>query len=144
MPISVLLADDNAPLRDAAADALTLVADIQLVASVPDGATALGLAAVHRPDVAIVDVEMPGGGASLVTALLAQQPALRVMCLTGRDDVPTVLAMLAAGATAYVTKSNLEEDLATCVRRCASGALFVMADCAEAVRSRIAALLAQG
>ena len=143
MPISVLLADDNAPLRDAAADALHLAGDVDLVASCPDGTSALALAAEHCPDVAIVDVEMPGGGAELVVALLAQQPGLRVMCLTGRDDVRTVLDMLRAGATAYVAKSSLEEDLATCVRRCAAGDMFVVAHSVDGVRSRLAHLLAE-
>ena len=56
------------------------------------------------------------------------------MCLSARDDPDTVLAMLAAGAIGYVAKGGLDDDLATWVRRCAGGMLFVIADCAPACR----------
>ena len=80
---------------------------------------------------------MPGGGTALASR---DRPgagrAARIMCVSARDDAETALAMLAAGATAYVAKGALDEDLASCVRRCGEGRLFVIAACAREVRQR--------
>ena len=86
-------------------------------------------------------VLMPGGGPDLAAEIARRWPATRIMCLSARDDADTVLAMLAAGATGYVAKGSLDEDLTTCVRRCAAGMLFVIASCATDVRDRLAELV---
>ncbi|MGZ4594922.1 MAG: response regulator [Actinomycetes bacterium] len=141
MAVRVLLADDNADFLGAVADSLAMCDGVDVVATAPDGDTALRLAMATSPDVAVIDVEMSAGGAALAARLLAQRPGLRVLCLSGRDDEQTVLAMLSAGATGYLVKGSLEEDLGDCIRRCAAGVLFVAAGCADAVRARIAAAL---
>lgn len=142
MRLRVLLADDSSPLLSALQDVLR-AAGHDVVAATPTGEEAVAAAEQHGPDVAVVDVEMPGGGAELVTALLALPSPPRVMVLTARDDVGTVLDMLAAGATGYVAKNGLDEDVEACVRRCAdSNGLFVVAGCADRVRERLAAMWA--
>lgn len=142
MSLRVLLADDSNPLLSALQDVLR-AAGHDVVAATTTGEEAVQAAERHEPDVAVVDVEMPGGGAELVTALLALPSPPQVMVLTARDDVETVLDMLAAGATGYVAKSGLDEDVEACVRRCASGnGLFVVAGCAERVRARVSVLWA--
>ena len=142
MSLRVLLADDSNPLLSALQDVLR-AAGHDVVATATTGEEAIEAAERHRPDVAVVDVEMPGGGAELVTALLALPSPPKVMVLTARDDVETVLDMLAAGATGYVAKDGLDEDVEACVRRCAGGnGLFVIAGCADRVRERLSALRA--
>lgn len=140
MNVRVLLADDSSPFLGAVTEALEMSHDLEVVGAAPDGEQALVLAAQHVPDVAVIDIEMPDGGAGLAARLVAQQPGLRVMALTARDDERTVIDMLAAGCIGYVVKGSLDEDLATCVRRAAAGVLFVVASCADGVRQRIADL----
>lgn len=142
MTVRILLADDNAELVAAAREALSLAPGLAVVATAGTGETALQAAAGHHPDVAVVDVTMPGGGPELVRDLVSMIPGLRVMALTARDDEETVLAMLAAGATGFVSKAVLDEDLATCVRRCGEGMFFVVAGSADRVRERFAHLWA--
>lgn len=142
MSLRVLLADDSSPLLSAMQDVLR-AAGHEVVAATTTGEQAVEAAERHQPDVAVVDVEMPGGGAELVTALRALTAPPRVMVLTARDDVDTVMDMLAAGATGYVAKNGLDEDVEACVRRCAGGnGLFVVAGCADRVRERVAAMWA--
>jgi DNA-binding NarL/FixJ family response regulator len=137
MALHVLLADDNRAFLTAVAETLQSADGIEVVATAHDGDAAVDQARALTPDVAVIDVEMPGGGPELAARLLAAHPGLRVMSLTGRDDEQTVVAMLAAGASGYVVKGSLDEDFAVCVRRCASGTLFVIAGCADGVRARL-------
>ena len=136
MGLRIVLADDNQQMRAAVHDVLAQ-AGLDVIASLGDGAGALAAAIEHRPDVVVMDVEMTGGGPDLAQRLVALSPAPRVMVFSGRDDADTVLRMLAAGATGYVAKGVLGEDLAACVRRCAEGVFFVAADCADRVRARL-------
>lgn len=140
MALRVLLADDNVALLRAITEDLRASPGIEVVGTAYDGAGAAELATSTAPDVAIIDVEMLAGGPELAARLLALRPSLRVLCLTARDDEQTVLRMLAAGATGYVVKGSLDEDLATYVRRAAAGALFVVAGCVDGVRDRIGSL----
>lgn len=137
VPVRTLVADDNAAFLSALRDTLSGAAEIDLVAAVASGREVLAAVGEHRPDVVVLDVQMPGGGPQLAADLLRRDPALRLMCLSARDDADTVLSMLAAGATGYVAKGTVDADLATCVRQCAGGMLFVIAACAGEVRSRI-------
>ncbi len=139
--LRIVVADDNDDLLDAARDVLAAAPDLEVVAAVRTGAEALAAAAEHRPDVILLDVEMPGGGPALAEELSRLHPSVRLMCLSARDEPDTVLAMLAAGCTGYVAKGGLDDDLATCVRRCAAGMLFVIADCAPDVSRRIGVLM---
>jgi DNA-binding NarL/FixJ family response regulator len=140
VPVRVLLADDNPALLAAVADALAMSEGLEVVGTAADGDAAVELAVTTRPDVAVIDVEMPAGGPQLAARLVHRVPGLRVMCLTGRDDERTVLTMLSAGASGYVVKGALEEDLGAYIHRCARGVPFVVACCSEAVRARIATM----
>jgi DNA-binding NarL/FixJ family response regulator len=140
VPVRVLLADDNPNFLLAVGESLAMSDGVHVVGTALDGDAAVALASSTRPDVAVIDVEMPGGGPALAARLVAQVPGMRVMCLTGRDDERTVLTMIMAGATGFLVKGSLEEDLGAYVRRCASGVRFVVAGCSDAVRARIAAL----
>ncbi len=137
MPLRIVVADDNDAFLAAARDVLSTSAGLEVVAAVATGRLVLEACDLHRPDVAVLDVQMPGGGAALAAEIAQRWPSTRIMCLSARDDADTALAMLAAGATAYVAKGALDEDLATCVRRCGEGMLFVIAGCAGDVRRRL-------
>jgi DNA-binding NarL/FixJ family response regulator len=142
--VRILLADDSPELVAAVRDALTAAPGLVVVATVASGDATVAAAEEHAPDVVIVDVEMPGGGPGVARRLRSLVPAPRVMVLSARDDEETVLAMLGAGASAYVAKGALDEDLAACVRRCAQGGRLVVADCAGRVRERLGGLAGAG
>lgn len=141
MTLRIVVADDNDDFLAAAREVLAAAPDLEVVAAVRTGADALAAAAEHRPDLVVLDVEMPGGGPGLAEELSRRHPAVRLMCLSARDDPDTVLAMLGAGCAGYVAKGGLDDDLATWVRRCAAGMLFVIADCAPVVSRRVGALV---
>ncbi len=136
MSLRVLLADDSAVVRAALRDLLTS-AGHQVVAEVTAGSDAVAAAREHAPDVAVVDIDMPGGGADLVRELTGLTRPPRVMAHSAHDDERTVVAVLTAGATGYVVKGLAADDLESCVRRCADGVLFVVARCADQVRGRL-------
>lgn len=138
MVVRTLLADDNLQLLKALSDVLADDPGFEVVAAVTTGGEAALRARDLQPDVAVLDVDMPGGGADLVRDLKALSPALRVLIFSGRDDVDVVVSMLQAGASAFVTKGSLAGDFPTCVRRCAEGAVFVLAGCADEVLDRLA------
>ncbi len=140
MPLRIVVADDNDAFRAATCEVLT-AAGIDVVAEVSAGGPAVVAVEEHRPDVVVLDIRMPGGGPGLVAEIALRRPETRIMCLSARDDADTVLAVLAAGASGFVAKGSLAEELGACVRRCGEGMLFVIASCAGDVRRRIADLV---
>lgn len=134
--IRALLADDNDVLLAALRDSLGDAPDIEVVATASTGDQTLEHARAHAPDVAVLDIGMPGGGAELVQQVCRLDPAPRVLVFSGRDDADTVMSMIAAGATGFVAKGSLGEEFHVCVRRAAAGRFFVVADCADEVRAR--------
>ena len=140
MHLRVVVADDNDAFLAAARDALTAAAGIDVVATVGSGPRVIEACAQHRPDVVVLDVQMPGGGPDLAAEIARQWPATQILCLSAQDDADTVLRMLASGATGYVAKGALDEDLATVVQRAADGWFFVTASCADEVHRRIGEL----
>jgi DNA-binding NarL/FixJ family response regulator len=141
VPLRVLVADNNDAFLAAARDVLTAAPGLDVVAVVTSGQRVLEACDHHRPDVAVLDVQMPGGGPDLAAEIARRWPATRILCLSARDDADTVLAMLASGATGYVAKGALVEDLAAVVQRTVEGGFFVTAGCAPEVRRRIGELV---
>lgn len=136
VPVRVVLADDSTDVLAALRDVLA-AAGHAVMATARTGDETEAAVRAHSPDVVVVDVDMPGGGPDLVRRIVGLEPRTRVMALSAHDDVATVLAMLTAGSTGYVAKGAAQEDVETCVRRCAQGVLFVVADCADQVRGRL-------
>lgn len=131
--IRVLVADDQAMVRGALATVLGLEPDIEVVAQAGDGARALALARETRPDVALLDVRMPGGdGIEVCAELTRSLPGCRVlMCTTfGRPGYLT--RALRAGAGGFVVKDASPEDLVDAVRRVHRGLRVVDPDLAVA------------
>ncbi|MFJ9556330.1 response regulator [Nocardiopsis sp. NPDC101807] len=132
--IRVLVADDQALVRGALATVLDLEADIEVVARAGTGATALAEARRVRPDVAVLDVQMPDGdGIGVCAALVAALPGCRVLMCTTFGRPGYLSRALAAGATGFVVKDASPEDLVDAVRRVHRGLRVV--DPALAVES---------
>ena len=120
--IKLLLVDDQPNVRRALGMRLALEPDLVVVGEVGDGAGALSLAAEQLPDVVVMDVEMPGiDGITATEALLASLPQIRVLISSIHDECRTRERAVAAGATAFVSKTGGGDDLVAAVRR----AMFV-------------------
>ncbi|AEW99587.1 response regulator [Streptantibioticus cattleyicolor] len=121
-PIRVLLADDEALIRHGVRLILRHAEGIDVVAEAADGQEAVDLAAVHHPDVALVDIRMPvRDGLAAIAPLLALDPAPRVVVLTTFGDEPNVLRALREGAAGFLLKDDGPQELITAVRSAAAG-----------------------
>ena len=88
-----------------------------MVAEAADGAQAVSLVAEHRPDVAVLDIQMPGmSGIEATRQIMAQYPAVRVLILTAYDDDPYIFALLHAGANGYILKTADSAELVRALR----------------------------
>ena len=115
--IRILLADDHAVLRTGLRMLISDHRDLEVVGEASDGDEAVRKAAILRPDVALVDISMPGtGGIKAIERIRQAAPATRVLVLT-MHDVPAYLrAALAAGASGYVVKRAADSDLLAAIR----------------------------
>jgi two-component system response regulator DesR len=117
-----MLADDQALVRGALAALLALEPDLEVVAEVGRGDEVVGAAARHRPDVALIDVEMPGmDGIEATRALKAALPGTRVLIVTTFGRPGFLRRALQAGAEGFVVKDTPARQLADAVRRVSSG-----------------------
>jgi two-component system response regulator DesR len=120
--IRLLLADDQALVRGALAALLDLEADLQVVAEVGRGDEVLDAAREHRPDVALLDVEMPGlDGIAATEVLRAAMPEVRVLIVTTFGRPGYLRRALQCGAAGFVVKDTPARQLADAVRRVHSG-----------------------
>ncbi|MEV0279516.1 response regulator transcription factor [Streptomyces sp. NPDC050610] len=117
-PIRILVADDHVLLREALCDLLRAEADFEVCAEAGDGEEVLRLAARHRPDAVLLDIEMPRNEdpAATVRKLLQHQPELRVVVLSMHDDARLIQDLLAEGASGYLHKGSDRETLAAALR----------------------------
>ncbi|MDO9379724.1 MAG: response regulator transcription factor [Nocardioidaceae bacterium] len=121
-PIRVLLADDQSLVRGALAALLDLEPDITVVAEVGRGDEVLEAARRERPDVALLDVEMPGvDGVAAARELVAELPSCRVLMVTTFGRPGYLRQAMAAGASGFVVKDTPARQLADAVRRVAQG-----------------------
>jgi DNA-binding NarL/FixJ family response regulator len=115
-PIRVILADDHAVVRKGIREFLEESGDIQVVAEAADGAEAVDLVAQLRPDVAVLDIQMPRlTGIEATRRIKSEHPDVRVLILTAYDDAPYILALLQAGAAGYVLKTAGSAELVRAV-----------------------------
>ena len=121
-PIRLLLADDQALVRGALASLLGLEPDLQVVAEVGRGDEVVEAARASRPDVALLDVEMPGlDGIAATAALRAALPSCRVLVVTTFGRPGYLRRALAAGAGGFLVKDTPARQLADAVRRVHAG-----------------------
>jgi two-component system response regulator DesR len=120
--IKVLLADDQALVRGALAAMLGLEPDIEVVAQVGSGAEVVPAALRTGPDVALLDVQMPGGdGLDAAGALRSALPTCRVVVLTTFGRPGYLARAMRAGASGFVVKDAPPEQLVDAVRRVHAG-----------------------
>lgn len=124
--IRVLLADDEDLIRVALAALLGLEPDLEVVGHASDGRSAVGAVLAHRPDVAVIDMAMPGLDGIAVTAELATAaPDCAVVILTGHGRPQHLKRALSAGAKGFVRKGSPGGTLADVIRRVHGGDRYV-------------------
>lgn len=131
--IHVLLADDEPAVLGALADLIAGERGMKVVAAVEDARQAVDAASRAHPDVALLDVRMPGGGADAVRAIARTSPETKVLALSAERDRTTVLEMLEAGSVGYLTKGCAVETIVESIVRAASGEASLSTDVAGAV-----------
>jgi DNA-binding NarL/FixJ family response regulator/EAL domain-containing protein (putative c-di-GMP-specific phosphodiesterase class I) len=119
--LRVLIADDDERVRQALSDMLTSRPEFEVVGIATDAMQAIRLAALHRPDVALVDGRMPGGGSNAVREIRSTVPETKVVVLSARVGREVVQEMLEAGATSYLVKGTSNKEIVQAIRQAADG-----------------------
>jgi DNA-binding NarL/FixJ family response regulator len=115
--IRVILADDHAVVREGISQFLVRAGDIDVLAEADDGEQAQALISQHRPDVAVLDIQMPKiTGIEVTRWVRANAISTRVLILTAYNDDPYVIAVLQAGANGYVLKTASPREIIQAVR----------------------------
>ncbi|MFD4739766.1 response regulator [Streptomyces virginiae] len=138
--IRILIADDEPMIRAGVRAVLAADPGITVVAEAADGHEAVRLAQRHRPDVAVLDIRMPGtDGITAAAEIRRTLPATGVVMLTtfGEDDY--ILRALGEGATGFLVKSGDPEELQAGVRAVADGAAYLSPKVAARVVAHLAA-----
>ncbi|HYA00131.1 MAG TPA: EAL domain-containing protein [Candidatus Binatia bacterium] len=142
--IRVLIADDDRFVRGALEALLTTASDLEVVAAAPDADSAIEAARRLRPDVALLDVKMPGGGGlRAATGIREVCPSARSLAYSAYGDRESVSAMLAAGVLGYVVKSAPPAELLAAIRSAAAGGAALSPDVTTQVVTELASRLAQ-
>jgi DNA-binding NarL/FixJ family response regulator len=132
--IRVVLADDHRMILAALRAMLDKEADIAVVGEASDGLALLELVAQEAPDVAVVDIGMPGmNGIEATRRMISAWPRLNVIALSAYTDKRFVLEMLNAGARGYLVKASAGDELARAIRAIVQGRTYLCPEVAGAV-----------
>jgi EAL domain-containing protein (putative c-di-GMP-specific phosphodiesterase class I)/CheY-like chemotaxis protein len=117
-PIRVLVAEDEQEVRDVLAAVISTDKRLRLIGTAEEAESAIEFASRERPDVALVDVRMPGGGgARAAREIVRRSPSTKVIAVSAFEDAETILAMLRAGASFYVAKSDPTDQILQAIHR---------------------------
>ncbi|MFC5665292.1 response regulator [Kitasatospora misakiensis] len=151
MPIRVVVADDEPMVRAGVRAVLTTDPGIEIVAETGDGREAVDLVRRHRPDVAVLDIRMPGTDGitaaaeirrAAVTTPTGAAPGILMLTTFGEDDY--ILRALGGGANGFLIKSGEPEELIAGVRAVADGAAYLSPKVAARVVAHLAATRSGG
>ena len=113
----VMIVEDQQLIRRAFKTMLSLEPDLDVVAEAGDGQEAVRLAKLTRPDVILMDLQMPRlGGVAATRQIMAELPSVRIVVLTTFDNDEIVLDAISAGAAAYLLKDAAEADILATIR----------------------------
>lgn len=123
--IRTLIADDHPLFLDGLVATLSADGELQVVATAGDAAAAVRAAREHQPDIALLDVAMPGGGLEAARQIGAASPATRVVILTSSENEDDLVAAMQAGAKGYVLKGIAGRDLRAILKSVHHGETYV-------------------
>lgn len=132
--IRVLLADDHEIVRAGLKRIVQEAGDMEVVAEAPDGRQALKLIEETSPDVAVVDISMPGmDGLEVIDRLHGCHPKLPVLVLTMHEEDQYVVRTINLGAKGYLTKRSAPEQLVKAIRQVHNGGFYLADRAAESL-----------
>jgi two-component system response regulator NreC len=124
--IRVMIADDHAILRSGLKMLINVQEDMEVVSEAADGEQAIRAICETKPDVALMDLTMPpAGGLGAIQSIIRDFPNTRVLVLTMHDDPAYLRSVFAAGASGYVLKRSVDEELLAAIRAVHRGGTFV-------------------
>ncbi len=125
-PLRIIVVEDHALVREGTAELLERDPALTVVGQAASGEEGLELIRSLRPDVALVDVQLPGmNGIALARAVAAEAAETRVLVLSAYDDYAYVIGALEAGVAGYLLKTSSARELGDAVRTAAGGALVL-------------------
>jgi two-component system invasion response regulator UvrY len=136
--IRVLLADDHSIVRAGLRRLIEESDDIRVIAEASDGREAIRHVQASLPDVAVVDISMPGmDGLEVIDQIHNLHPRLPILVLTMHEEEQYVIRALNVGAAGYVTKRSAPEKLVEAIRKVHGGGRFLSDSAAEALAARL-------
>jgi len=137
--IKVLLADDHSIVRAGLRRIVEESGDMAVIAEAADGHEAIEQARKILPDVAVIDISMPGvDGLEVVNQLRSYNPELPVLILTMHEEEQYVARAIGAGAMGYITKRSAPEELVKAIRKVHAGGRYLSDSAAESLALRVA------
>jgi DNA-binding NarL/FixJ family response regulator len=137
--IKVLLADDHSIVRAGLRRLIEESEDMEVVAEAADGKEAIRLVHQTMPDVAVIDISMPGmDGLEVVQQLHTYYPQKPILILTMHEEAQFVVRAIEAGAMGYITKQSAPEQLAEAIRKVHAGSCYLTEDAVEMLALRVA------
>jgi DNA-binding NarL/FixJ family response regulator len=137
--IRVLLADDHSIVRAGLRRIVEESGDMEVIAEASNGREAIRLVHDELPDVAVIDISMPGlDGLEVVSQLQRHYPELPILILTMHEEGQYVVRAIQAGARGYITKQSAPEQLVRAIRKVFSGSRYLTDEAAEALALQVA------
>jgi len=137
--IKVLLADDHSIVRAGLRRIVEESGDMQVVSEADDGREAIQRVKETDPDVAVIDISMPGlDGLEVISQLQTLRPELPILVLTMHEEGQYVVRAIQAGAMGYLTKQSAPEQLVTAIRKIHEGQRYITEEAAESLALRVA------
>ena len=132
VPIRVMLADDHPAMRDGLRYMIEPETDLEVVAEATDGADCLEKYRQYRPDVGLIDLQMPKlDGLHVIAALRDEFPDARLIVLTSYGGDVRVARALMFGAKSYILKTSTRAEILHAIRAAASGHVYLASDLAR-------------
>ena len=133
MTIKLIIVDDHAVVRSGLSKFLKVNKDLQLVAEASDGAEAVQMVSLHKPDVVLMDLMMPGMDGITATREIHQKyPQVKVIALTSFSEQNMVQGALQAGAVGYLQKNVTAVELANAIRSACVGRMTLSPEASDA------------
>jgi DNA-binding NarL/FixJ family response regulator len=137
--IKVLLVDDHAIFRAGLRRLVEETGDMVVVAEAADGREAIHQVQDKMPDVAVIDISMPGlDGLEVISQLSSSHPKLPVLVLTMHEEAQYVVRAVSAGAKGYITERSVPEQLVQAIRKVHAGGRYLTEEATEIMALRLA------
>ena len=139
MTIKILLVDDHTVVRSGLSKFLMVNKDLKLVGEASDGAEAVQMVALHKPDVVLMDLMMPGVDGITATREIHQKyPKVKVIALTSFAEQNMVQGALQAGAISYLQKNVTAKELGIAIRSAYEGKMTLSPEAAQVLANSVA------